>query len=222
MLQLKPTTDCPIDNRYIETGFLTQHCLDEFNEVREEVFLKLLTTAPAKSCELDPFPSRLLVRHHLEVIPIITQIVNASLTHGEFSSQLKTVLVHPLLKKPGTDCIFRNYRPISNLPFLSKLIERIVCNQITHYTGTTGMAEKFQLAYRAFHSTETTLIKDKDDILRAIDNQKITCLILLDLSAAFDTVSHHLLLNRLQTSFRYPWELCLDGSEAIWQITARK
>ena len=201
MLQLKPTTDCPIDNRYIESGFLTQYHLDEFNEVREEEVLKLLTTAPAKSCELDPFPSRLLVRHHLKVVPIITQIANASLTHGEFSSKLKTALMHPLLKKSGTDCIFRNYRPISNLPFLSKLIERIVCNQITHYTGTTGMAEKFQSAYRAFHSTETALIKVKDDILRAIDNQRITCLILLDLSAAFDTVSHPLLLNRLKHHF---------------------
>ena len=149
MLQLKPTSDCPIDNRYIEGGFLTQYHLDEFNEVRKEEVLKLLTTAPAKSCELDPFPSRLLVRHHLEVVPIITQIANASLTHGEFSSQLKSALVHPLLKKPGIDCIFRNYRPISSLPFLSKLIERIVCNQITHYTGTTGMAEKFHSAYRA-------------------------------------------------------------------------
>ena len=63
------------------------------------------------------------------------------------------------------------------------------------------MAEKFQSTYRAFHSTETALIKVKDDILRAIDNQKITCLILLDLSAAFDTVSHHLLLNRLKHHF---------------------
>ena len=201
MLQLNPTTDCPIDNRYIEMGFLTQHRLDEFNEVREEEVLKLLTTAPAKSCDLDPLPSRLLVKHCLEVVPVITQIVNASLTHGEFSSQLKTALVHPLLKKPGTDCIFRNYRPISNLSFLSKLIERIVCNQITYYTGTTGMAEKFKSAYRAFHLTETALIKVKDDILRSIDNQKITYLILLDLSAAFDTVSHHLLLNRLKHHF---------------------
>ena len=60
MLQLKPTTDCPIENSYIEDGFLTQYHMDEFNEVREEEVLKLLTTAPAKSCELDPFPSRLL------------------------------------------------------------------------------------------------------------------------------------------------------------------
>ena len=63
------------------------------------------------------------------------------------------------------------------------------------------MAEKFQSAYRAFHSTETALIKVKDDILRAIDNQRITCLILLDLNAAFDTVSHPLLLNRLKHCF---------------------
>ena len=86
------------------------------------------------------------MRHHLEVVPILTQIVNASLTHGEFTSELKNALVHPLLKKPGIDCIFKNYRPISNLFFLSKLIERTVCNQITQYTGTTGMAEKFQSA----------------------------------------------------------------------------
>ena len=141
------------------------------------------------------------MKHHLEVSPIITQIVNASITCGEFTSELKTALVHPLLKKPGIDCIFRNYRPISNLSFLSKVIERIVCNQITQYTGTTGMAEKFQSAYRAFHSTETALIKVKDDILRAIDNQRVTCLILLDLSAAFNTVSHLLLLDRLRHNF---------------------
>ena len=63
------------------------------------------------------------------------------------------------------------------------------------------MAEKFQSAYRAFHSTETALFKVKDDILRGIDNQRITCLILLDLSAAFNTVSHPLLLNRLKHHF---------------------
>ena len=98
MLQQKPTANCPIDNRYIEDGFLTQYCMDEFNEVREEEVLKLLTTASAKSCELDPFPSKLLVRHHLEVTPINTQIANTSLTQGEFTSELKTALVHPLLK----------------------------------------------------------------------------------------------------------------------------
>ena len=120
MLQLKPTSDCPINNRYIEDGFLTQYHMHEFHEVREEEVIMLLTTSPANSCELNPFPSKLLVRHHLEVTPIITQIVNAFLTHGEFTSELKNALVHPLLKKPGIDCIFRNYRPISNLSFCPK------------------------------------------------------------------------------------------------------
>ena len=97
-----------------------------------------------------------------------------------------------------------------------------MCNQITHYTGTTRMAEKFQSAYSAFHSTETALIKVKDDIVRAIDNQRITCLILLDLSAAFDTVSHHLLLNRLKhrfgingTVFRWFKSYMTDRSQKI-------
>ena len=109
--------------------------------------------------------------------------------------------MHPLLKKAGIDLIFKNYRPISNLSFLSKVIERAVCNQITQYVGTTGMAEKFQSMYKASHSTETALIKVKDDILRATDNQRVTCLILLNLRVTFDTVSHPLLLNRLQHHF---------------------
>ena len=81
------------------------------------------------------------------------------------------------------------------------MIERAVCNQITKYVGTTRMAEKFQSMSKASHSTETALIKVKDDILRATNNQSVTCLILLNLSVAFDTVSHPLLLNRLQHCF---------------------
>ena len=110
------------------------------------------------------------MRHCLEVALILTQIVSASFTQEEFTSELKKT--H--LLKAGIDCIFKNYRPVSNLSFLSKLIERAVCKQITQYTGTTGMAEKFQSAYSTSHSTETALIKVKDDILRAIDNQRVT------------------------------------------------
>ena len=123
----------PYYNRYIEDGFLTQYHIQEFHEVSEEEVLKLLTTSPAKSCELDPIRSKLLVRHGLEVAQILTQILNASLTHGEFTTELKNALVNPLLKKSGINCIFKNYRPISHLSFLSKLIERTVCSQITQY-----------------------------------------------------------------------------------------
>ena len=109
MLQLKPTPDCPINNRYVEDRFLTQHHIHEFHEVRKEEVLELLTKSPAKSCKLLHFPSKLPVRHCQEVIPILTQIVNASLTQGEFTSELKNANLHPLLKKAGIDFIFKNY-----------------------------------------------------------------------------------------------------------------
>ena len=98
--------------------------------------------------------------------------------------------------------IHSNYRPVSNLSFLSKLIKQAVCQQLGDYIPTTDMFEKLQLAYKAAHSTETTLIKVKNDILMSLDNKQVTCLILLDLSAAFDTVSHKLLLNHLKYHFR--------------------
>ena len=187
MLQLQPTPDCPTDNKCIEDRFITQHHIHKFYKIRDEEVLELLIKSPVKSCDLDPFPLKLLVQYHQEVVPILSQIVNAFLTEGEFTSE---ALLHPLLKKVGIDLIFKNYRPVSNLSFMSKLIERAVCNQITQYVGTTRMAEKFQSMYKASHSTETALIKVKDDILRGADNQRVTCLILLNVSVAFDTVSH--------------------------------
>ena len=81
------------------------------------------------------------------------------------------------------------------MSYLSKLIERVVCKQLTDFTAQSGNLEDYQSAYRQGHLTETALMKVKDDILAAIDNQEVMCLVLLDLSAAFDTVSHLLLLN---------------------------
>ena len=99
------------------------------------------------------------------------------------------------------DLIYSNYRPVSNLSFLSKLVERAVCQQLGDYISITNMSEKLQSAYKVAHSTETALIKVKNDILMSLDNKQVTCLILLDLSAAFDRVSHKLLLNRLKFLF---------------------
>ena len=141
------------------------------------------------------------MQHHQEVVPILSQIVNASLTEGEFTSELKEALLHPLLKKAGIISSLRTTEPSLIYPSCPKLIERAVCNQITQYVGTIGMAEKFQSTYKASHSTESALIKVKDDIPRATDIQRVMCLILLDSSAAFDTVSHPLLLNRFQHHF---------------------
>ena len=71
----------------------------QISQVRDEEVLELLTKSLAKSCDLDPFPSKLFVQHHQEVVPILSQIIDASLTEGEFTSELKETLLHPLLKK---------------------------------------------------------------------------------------------------------------------------
>ena len=90
---------------------------------------------------------------------------------------------------------------VSNLSFISKLIERAVCDQLLEYTATTGKIEGMQSAYRTDHSIEMALLKVKTDILNDMDNKKVNFLILLDLSAAFDMVSFHLLMNRLLNRF---------------------
>ena len=84
-----------------------------------------------------------------------------------------------------------------NFSYMSKLIEWAVCNQLMNYTKEMGNLEELQSAYREGHSTESALLKVETDILNSLDKQKVTCLILLNLSAAFDTVNHDLLLNHL-------------------------
>ena len=94
-----------------------------------------------------------------------------------------------------------SYRPIANLSVLSKLLERLVARQLVDYLNSTGLLPELQSAYRAHHSTETAVMKVLGDILLALDSGDLTLLTLLDLSAAFDTVDHEILLRRLETSF---------------------
>ena len=92
-----------------------------------------------------------------------------------------------------------NYQPISNLAFVSKICEKTVAVQFTNHLRKNSLMEPFQSAYRANHSTETALLRVFNDILRSMDQQKVTILVLLDLSAAFDKVDHNILLHRLHT-----------------------
>src|SRR5664279_3455937 len=127
--------------------------------------------------------------------PTITNIVNLSLSTGNFPPIFKRAVVTPLLKKPKLDKeSLSNYRPISNLSFLSKLTERVVKNRISEHLAANSMFNVFQSAYTKFHSTETTLLALHDDLIQAMDKQQVTCLTLLDLSAAFETINHEILL----------------------------
>lgn len=104
-----------------------------------------------------------------------------------------------MLKKPVLDVIFKNFRPVSNLSFVSKLIEKAVFDQIRGHLVCNNLYPVAQSAYRRNYSTETALLKVMNDILLNINKQHVTILVLLDLSAAFDIVDHSILLNRLSS-----------------------
>ncbi len=175
--------------------------LDSFKLLLTEDVKKLIVRSPCKSCSLDPIPTDLLRKCLDVLLPIITDIINESLSSGTFPDEFKLALVTPLLKKLGLELIFPSYRPVSNLQFLSKLTERAVATQFVDYTRTNNLKELFQSAYSEFHSTETALTRVHNDIMLAMDNQKVVLLLLLDLSAAFDTVDHGIMLSRLEQRF---------------------
>ena len=102
----------------------------------------------------------------------------------------------PLLKKPQLDTdILDNYQPVSNLNFLSTILEMIVATQITEHIEINNLGEEFQSAYKKHHSTETALVRVHNDVAQSLDNGQAVLLIFLDLSATFDTVDHEILLN---------------------------
>ena len=105
------------------------------------------------------------------------------------------------MKKPKLELIFKTSDLFQILSYLSKFIEHLVCEQMVAHTKETGNLEDLQSAYRSNHSTEMALLKVKTDILQAINDQEVVCLVLSDLSAAFDTVSYDLLLNHLHHHF---------------------
>ena len=130
--------------------------------------------------------------------PLIMEVVNLSLSTGKMPDDYKNAVLIPLLKKSSLDQeIFNNFRPISKLVYISKLIEKAIASRLHSHMTNNDLYEELQSSYRKFHSTETTLTCVHDDILRAIDGNKSVLLIMLDLSAAFDTVDHDVLLERL-------------------------
>ncbi|KAK2175289.1 hypothetical protein NP493_736g01024 [Ridgeia piscesae] len=111
---------------------------------------------------------------------------------------MKHAVVVPILKKGGSDAnALTNYRPISNITFVAKTTERFVAQQVQHFMEENGIYGIYQSAYRAHHSAETALVRIHNDIAHSIDNRQSVLLVLLDLSAAFDTIDHTILLRRL-------------------------
>ena len=150
---------------------------------------------------MDPFNFAKIPEVLALLIPIFTKIINLCFSLGVFPKSEKNALVRPLLKKPSLDKNYlKNYRPVSNLTYLSKLIERAILNQLSPHLNENKCFSDFQSAYRQYHSTETALCRIYNDLLLNVQNSFISLLILLDLSAAFDTIDFDLLLKDLYDS----------------------
>ena len=169
-----------------------------FMDATEADIWNIIKLSPVKSCELDPLPTWLLKECKAELVPLITDIVNMSLRESMFPKSLITALIRPLLKKTGIDSdILKKFRPISNLTFISKVIEKVISGRLNEHLINNSLFDSLQSAYRDKYSTETALIKVQNDILSALDAGSSAILLMLDLSAAFDTIDHDILLSRL-------------------------
>ena len=139
-----------------------------------------------------------------------------------FASLLKALLrkhVWPLLKKDNLDLLFNNYRPISNLQFVSKLTGRAVFNQMHDHMVMNALYPVLQSSYRKQHSTETALLKVMNDIILKMNSQHVTLLVKLDLSAAFDTLTTGYYLIDYTTKLAFV-EMRLTGLNLIDLIEA--
>jgi len=169
----------------------------KFTALSELEVRKLIEGSAKKSCSFDPMPTSLVFSCIDVLLPVITKMINLSLSDGVFADVWKCALVKPLLKKAGLDPLLSNYRPVSNLPYISKLTVKAVYNQLHLHVIDNSVYPEMQSSYRKGHSNETALLRVVNDILMKMNSQEVTLLVMLDLSAAFDTVNHDILIKRL-------------------------
>ncbi len=141
---------------------------------------------------------------------MLTHIINTSLHTGTFPPAFKQARVSPLLKKNSLNlALLENYRPVSLLPFIAKTLERVVFNQLSLFLAQNNLLDNKQSGFKSGHSTETTLLSVTEALRLARAASKSSVLILLDLSAAFDTVNHQILLPTLR-------KMGISGTALLW------
>ena len=178
----------------------TEHRFN-FSKVTENEIVVIINNLKSKNFSgKDEISNKLLKSIKGEISKPLTIIINQCLETGIFPGALKVAKVKPLFKK-GDNCCFNNYRPISLLPTISKIFERVMFTQLYSYFNINNLLSEQQYGFRSQHSTELACVKLVDYIIKEMDNIKdikIPAAIFLDLSKAFDTLNFDILLYKLK------------------------
>ena len=180
--------------------YLNKHINRVFNfeNIDEETVRKTIQTLPSKnSCGLDGISSKLIKIIEPAIIKPLTLLINQVLNTGIFPDELKIAKVIPIFKKDDPT-LLKNYRPISLLLKLSKVIEKIIFTQLSLYFNENKLIFDNQYGFRPKHSTEYAALELVDRIITQMDKKEVPINIFLDLSKAFDTIDHTILLAKLR------------------------
>ena len=167
---------------------------------QEEVYTELCNLKESKSTGLDTIPSRVLKISASIIAPSITCIFNLSLKKGIFVDEWKKAWVLPIYKS-GNRHNRENYRPISILPVISKILERCVFNQLYNFLNENSLLSKHQFGFRPKNSTLTALIEMCHEFYQNLDDGKLNGAVFLDIRKAFDSVDHKILQCKMKTQF---------------------
>ena len=192
---------------YVQSSSMYHHPRNDiyfssFNSISSDELLKIIKDLNNKESYSDPIPLPFLKANLEYFLPILLDIVNKALVSGTFPDDIKHALVTPIIKDRDADTeLFSNYRPVSTLPYLSKIIEKAALLQLTEYLDQNNYIPEYQSAYMKNHSCETALCKVTNDMEKMIHDRKVVALVQLDLSSAFDTVDHMVLIQLLKNKF---------------------
>ena len=172
---------------------------DQFKPIPLSELLEVVQKLRPTSSPSDSIPPRLLKKAFYSVGSFILLLLHTCFSSACFPAPFKHAIVQPLIKKPSLDpSILANFRPISKLPFLSKVLEKVMASQLVSFLEKNSICEKFQSGFRPRHSTESALLRVFNDLILTVDSGCAAIMVTLDLTAAFDTVDHRTLLSRLE------------------------